>query len=40
MPRKSSSLAPSWWDYTTLDRDLIDTAAALTPEQLNGLSRP
>lgn len=40
MPRKSSSLAPSWWDYTTLDRDLIDTVASLTPEQLKDLSRP
>jgi glucosamine-6-phosphate deaminase len=40
MSRKLSSLAPSWWDYTTLDRDLIDDAAALTPEQLLALSRP
>lgn len=40
MPRKTSSLAPSWWDYTTLDRDLIDTVAAITPEQLLRLSRP
>ncbi len=40
MSRKTSSLAPSWWDYTTLDRELIDAAAALTPEQLLGLSRP
>ncbi len=40
MPRKLSSLAPTWWDYTTLDRDIIDAAAALTPEQLLSLSRP
>jgi glucosamine-6-phosphate deaminase len=40
MPRKQSSLAPTWWDYTTLERDLIDDAAALTPEDLLQLSRP
>ena len=40
MPRKFSSLAPDWWDYTTLDRDIIETAAKLTPEKLLKLSRP
>lgn len=40
MSRKLSSLAPSWWDYTTLDSAIIDEAAALTPEALLGLSRP
>ncbi len=40
MPRKLSSLAPSWWDYTTLDDDIISEAAALTPERLLALSRP
>lgn len=40
MPRKLSSIAPDWWDYTTLDADLIRDAAALSPEQLAGLSRP
>lgn len=40
MPRKLSSIAPDWWDYTTLDSDLIRDAAGLTPEQLPGLSRP
>ena len=40
MPRKLSCLAPDWWDYTTLDTDLIDAAARLTPEQLQKLSRP
>ncbi|MDO8544509.1 MAG: glucosamine-6-phosphate isomerase [Opitutaceae bacterium] len=39
MPRKLSSIAPDWWDYTTLDADLIRDAASLTPEQLAGLSR-
>ncbi len=40
MPRKLSCLAPDWWDYTTLDTDLIEAAARLTPEQLLKLSRP
>jgi glucosamine-6-phosphate deaminase len=40
MPRPLSSLAPAWWDYTTLDKDLIAAAAKLTPEQLLKLSRP
>jgi glucosamine-6-phosphate deaminase len=40
MPRKRSSLAPDWWDYTTLDRSIIEEAAALTPETLVALSRP
>lgn len=40
MPRKLSSIAPDWWDYTTLDDDLIRDAAALTPEKMLKLSRP
>src|SRR5436190_17506622 len=40
MPRKLSSIAPDWWDYTTLDDDLIRAAAALTPEAMLKLSRP
>src|SRR5215813_4800146 len=40
MPRKLSSIAPDWWDYTTLDDELIDAAARLTPEQMLKLSRP
>ena len=40
MPRKLSSIAPDWWDYTTLDADLIDEAARLTPGDLARLSRP
>lgn len=38
--RKLSSIAPDWWDYTTLDAELINDAAALTPRQMQGLSRP
>jgi len=40
MPRKFSSIAPDWWDYTTLDDEIIRDAAALTPEKMAKLSRP
>ncbi len=40
MPRKHSSIAPDWWDYTTLDDDLVQSAAKLTPERMLRLSRP
>jgi glucosamine-6-phosphate deaminase len=40
MARKYSSAAPEWWDYTTLDPDLIEAAAKLTPEKILQLSRP
>jgi len=40
MPRKLSAVAPDWWDYTTLDRELIEDAARLTPETMRQLSRP
>ncbi|HYV30892.1 MAG TPA: glucosamine-6-phosphate isomerase [Candidatus Binatia bacterium] len=39
MPRKLSSIAPDWWDYTTLDDDLIQAAARLSPQQMLRLSR-
>lgn len=38
--RKRSSIAPDWWDYTTLENDLIQDAAKLTPRDLQQLSRP
>ena len=40
MPRPLSRIAPEWWDFTTLDREILDDAAALKPEDLQGLSRP
>lgn len=40
MPRRISKLAPGWWDYTTLDQEILDDAARLTPAQLETLSRP
>jgi glucosamine-6-phosphate deaminase len=38
--RKISMVAPGWWDYTTLDVDILNDAAGLTVESLFGLSRP
>jgi glucosamine-6-phosphate deaminase len=35
-----SMVAPGWWDYTTLDRSIVDDAAALTVEDMEQLSRP
>ena len=40
MPRKLSSIAPDWWDYTTTDHELVRDAAALTPEKMLRLARP
>lgn len=40
MPRKLSSIAPDWWDYTTLDGALVEEVARLTPKDLLRLSRP
>ncbi len=38
--RAPSVLAPDWWDYTTLDRELLAEAARLSAEDLGALSRP
>ncbi len=38
--RPISKVAPEWWDYTTLDRAILDDAARLTADDLFGLSRP
>jgi|SRR6218665_411438 len=40
LSRKISSIAPEWWDYTTLDTEIIKEAAQLTCEKMLGLSRP
>jgi glucosamine-6-phosphate deaminase len=37
--RKLSVVAPEWWDYTTLDDEILDDAAKLTPEDMLQLSR-
>ncbi|HQK96139.1 MAG TPA: glucosamine-6-phosphate isomerase [Armatimonadota bacterium] len=39
MARPLSRIAPAWWDFTTLDRELMNDAAALTVEGLQSLSR-
>jgi len=38
--RNISQVAPNWWDYTTLDRQILDDAARLTVRDLEQLSRP
>ena len=39
MPRKLSTIAPDWWDYTTLDDEIIRDAAALSESDLEQLAR-
>jgi len=38
--RRISSVAPDWWDYTTLDEEIVKDAASLTPHDLQQLGRP
>ena len=40
MARPISKLAPGWWDYTTLDAEILRDAAALKVRDLVQLSRP
>ena len=40
MSRPLSKLAPDWWDYTTLDSELLADAARIDEKKLRGLSRP
>jgi glucosamine-6-phosphate deaminase len=37
--RAKSKVAPDWWDYTTLDRAILDHAARLSAQDLAGLAR-
>ena len=37
--RNASKVAPQWWDYTTLDKELLDEAASLTETDIPGLER-
>src|SRR3954452_19921098 len=39
MPRKLSTIAPDWWDYTTIDSNLVEEAARLNPAEMEKLSR-
>lgn len=38
--RPLSKISPDWWDYTTLDREILDDAARLSLDDLFGLARP
>ncbi len=40
MSRPLSVVASGWWDYTTLDREILADAAKLAPEDMLELSRP
>lgn len=40
MSRALSKVAPNWWDYTTLDPQILDDAARLSAKDLAKLSRP
>jgi glucosamine-6-phosphate deaminase len=37
--REKSRLAPQWWDYTTLDKALLDDAASLSEKDITQLGR-
>lgn len=39
MARPLSTIAPQWWDYTTLDREILDDASKLNADDLLQLSR-
>ncbi|MEN6384528.1 MAG: glucosamine-6-phosphate isomerase [Phycisphaerales bacterium] len=39
MSRKISMLAPDWWDYTTLDDQILNDAAKLTADDMLQMSR-
>ena len=38
--RPLSKVAPEWWDYTTLDRKILDAAAKITIDTLKDYERP
>ncbi len=40
MARKLSKLSPDWWDYTTLDDEILKDAAKLTVKDIQQLERP
>jgi len=39
MGRKTSILAPQWWDYTTLNDEILNDAARLTADDMAAMSR-
>ena len=40
MARRKSTIAENWWDFTTLEPDVLADAARLSVADLEGLSRP
>ena len=38
--RKISKVAKEWWDYTSLDDDILEEAAILTADDILRLQRP
>ncbi|MBV9469795.1 MAG: hypothetical protein JO316_19780 [Abitibacteriaceae bacterium] len=40
MARSLSTIAPGWWDYTTLEPEILQDAARLTLQDIEQLSRP
>ena len=38
--RNTSKIAEDWWDYTTLDKEILDDAASLKEKDIEQLSRP
>jgi glucosamine-6-phosphate deaminase len=40
MPRSLSKVAPEWWDYTTLDEEILKDAARLEADDIAQMSRP
>ena len=38
--RAVSKISPEWWDYTTLDRSILDEAAKITIDTLKSFERP
>lgn len=39
MARPLSKIAPDWWDYTTLDKEILTDAAKLTADDMLAMSR-
>jgi len=37
--RSMSKVSPTWWDFTTLDKDLLEEAASLTDAGVLALQR-
>ena len=38
--RAYSKISADWWDYTTLDREILDAAARITIDNLKSFERP